>query len=114
MQRFARLLELLLHYESGNQQLLDYTWRNCYNFFKSQDKLYQFEQLFLQLIRRLTDEMNQYGQQDTFQEFYLRFAQLQTDAYESRAFEYLDVLTWLRAKQERTTMAAIYSWNANS
>jgi len=108
LQRFGRLLQLLVHYELGNQRLLEYDLRNCYNFFKNQNKLYEFERLFLKMMRQLTDELHQYGTQSTFCDYHQQFAALKEDAYESRAFAYLDILAWLEAKQSKSTMLAVY------
>ncbi len=108
LQRFGHLLQLLLHYELANQRLLEYDLRNCYNFFKNQNKLYKFERLFLKMMRQLTAELHQYGTQSTFCDYHQQFAALKQDTYESRAFAYLDILAWLEAKQSKTTMLAVY------
>lgn len=107
LQRFARFLHLLLHYEMRHETLLLQTWRNVRNALQKQGKYHRYETLFLQMMQQLAKAMHQYGKRDLFAIYLKRFEALQTDKFEKRAFEFLDITTWLRAQLKRTSMEDI-------
>ncbi len=109
LQRFARLLHLLLHYEMRHETLLLQTWRNVRNTLQKQGRYHRYEALFLQMMQQLAKAMHQYGKRDLLATYLRRFEELAADKFEKRAFEFLDVITWLRAQQKRTSMQDILS-----
>ena len=108
LQRFARLLEIILHYELEHERYLEHALRNIYQYLKNQEKLYRFEKRCIQMIRELKDKRNTYDIKSVYQKYLSDFEELQQDDYEKRAFVYLDIPTWLRSKIKRETMVEIY------
>ncbi|MCB0640441.1 MAG: hypothetical protein KDC44_02325 [Phaeodactylibacter sp.] len=108
LQRFARLLEVLLHFDLEHERFLEHALRNLYQYLKNQEKLYRFERLCIQMVRELKDKRHTYGSKSIYQKYLSEFEALRRDDYEKRAFVYLDIITWLRAQLQRCTMAEIY------
>jgi len=50
---FARIFQLLLQYELGNHDLLEYLFRSAYRYYKSRKALYQFEKTVFDAIRAM-------------------------------------------------------------
>lgn len=49
---FARILQLMVHYELENESLLESAVKSTYRFLYKRDKLYKFEKLLLDFIRK--------------------------------------------------------------
>lgn len=107
LQRSGQLLNLLLHFELGHQQLLENTWKAHYTRFKRTQQLHQFESLFLRMIRKLASVSGQFKPDYEYERFLDAFRALQSDPYERRAFEYLDVTRWLQAKLQGCSMQEV-------
>lgn len=50
---FARLMEMIVHYELGNQDILNSLFRSTYRYFRERDRLYPYEQSILNFMRRV-------------------------------------------------------------
>ncbi len=107
LQRSGQLLNLLIHFELGHGQLLENTWNAHYNRFKRTGQLHKFEALFLRMIRKLASLSGQFRPDNKYDAYLEAFNQLKADPYERRAFEYLDIIRWLQAKQQGCSMLEI-------
>lgn len=67
VQYFARILELLLHYELGNASLLEYAIRSTTRFLKRREALHDFEKTFLLHFQTVFQLSETKGQQEAFQ-----------------------------------------------
>ena len=97
LQCYARLLHLIAHYELGNFDLLEYLLKSVYRFMYKMQNLSTVEEKVFKFLRnsfRLTpNEMKP--------EFELLLAELkplEKSRLESRAFMYLDIISWLESK----------------
>lgn len=54
IQDFARIFQLIIHYELGNHDLLEYLFRSTYRYLRSQEKMHEFERMIIDFIRRTT------------------------------------------------------------
>jgi|UPI000591ADC9 hypothetical protein len=107
LQRSSQLLNLLIHFELGNGQLLENTCSAHYTRFKRAGQLHQFEALFLRMIRKLAALIGQFRPNYDYEYYLKAFRELNTDPYERRAFEYLDIIRWLQAKQQGCSMLEV-------
>lgn len=96
---FGRILNLFIHYELGNDQLLEYIVKSTYRFLLKRKRLYKAESIVLRFLKKypnFTDRQILKG----FQEMYDELSPLTDDEFEARAFEYFDFLSWLKSKLE--------------
>lgn len=104
---FARLVNLIIHFELGNFDLLDYTLKSTKRFVTKSLKNYKFETIFLKDFKKLLKNKDE----DEMQNFYIEFkndiVQVLKDPYEKAANEYFDFLSWLDAKIENKTCEQI-------
>lgn len=99
LQCYARLLHLIAHYELGNFDLLEYLLKSVYRFMSKMNNLSIVELeifAFLKQSFRLTPRQLK----PHFEKLLLKLRKLSKNKMESRAFMYLDVLSWLESKVE--------------
>ncbi len=108
LQRFAHLLHLILHWELGHYKLLEYQIRNYKRYLQSEDRMFEFETLFIKMMEKLVAESNTYGFNQWYLHYLNEFKKLKQNPYEKRAFEYLDIIWWLGAKYRQRTMLEVH------
>ncbi len=96
---FAKIFSLVIHYELGNQDLLDSIIRSTYRYLLNRKRLYIFETLVLDFIRkRLPPAGSGERTKEAFRWLYTEFIKLNKDPFERNAFEYFDYIDWLEKK----------------
>jgi len=97
LQCYSRLLHLIAHYELGNDSLLEYLIKSVYRFMAKMGNLSLVEEeIFLFLKKSF-----QLGPQKLRPEFSILLEKLKTyekNRFETRAFVYLDIISWLESK----------------
>ena len=97
LQCYARLLHLIAHYEIGNMELLEYLAKSVYRFMaKMQNMSVVEEELFKFLRKSLTLTPNRLKPE--FEKLLHKLKQLENRPFETRAFMYLDIISWLESK----------------
>ncbi len=105
---FARFLGIIVHYELGNTDLVEYLTRSVYRFLLRHQRLYKFEDLFLSFIRnRLPGADTKSRLLDNFRYLKTELEKLSSDSYERKPFEYFDFISWLESKIEKKTFAEV-------
>jgi hypothetical protein len=100
LQCYARLLHLIAHYELGNFQLLEYLTKSVYRFmFKMQSLSLVEEKVFdfLRMALRSSADMLQ----EAFERLLEELRPLEFNRFETRAFIYLDIISWLESKIQK-------------
>ena len=94
---FARILNLIAHFELGNETLLDYQVRSTYRFIRKMNDLNSVQEEILKFLRNLssTDPKNLRRQFISLRE---KLIEIQEQPYQRRAFLYLDIISWLECK----------------
>jgi len=99
IQCFSRILSLICDYESGNVHLLEYSIKSTYRFLLKRKKLYKFETILLNFIRKTAPLSNEK------EEIFYSFKRLKSellplldDKFEKQAFDYFDFIGWLDRK----------------
>lgn len=94
---FARILNLISHYELGNIDLVDYYIRSTYRFLIKKNDLHLFQKIIMKFLRRLSsithDQLI-----DAFKDLRENLLPLNEKFYERRAFIYFDIISWLESK----------------
>jgi hypothetical protein len=97
LQCYSRLLHLIAHYELGNFQLLEYLAKSVYRFMAKLDNLNMVEEEIFRFLRKSLHMPNNMLHEE-FKNLLEKLRQQQENPYATRAFNYLDVISWLESK----------------
>jgi len=95
---FARILHLMIHYELGNELLLESAVKSTYRFLYKRDKLYKFEKLVLDFIRKSFRINSQKKLKEEAHLLKLSVIALYKDDKEKRIAELFMLDKWLEKK----------------
>lgn len=99
LQCYARLLHLIAHYELGNFQLLEYLIKSVYRFMAKMENLSMVEEEVFRFLRK-SFGLSPAKLKPEFKKLLEKLKQQQTNRFETRAFMYLDIISWLESKIE--------------
>ena len=111
IQGFARILNLISHWELENSDLLDYYIRSTYRFLKKKQDFHLYQKFILDFLRKLNNIVPD-NITSAFQDLYDNLKPLQGNPYEKRAFVYFDILSWLEGKLKGVTNQEIIRMKA--
>ncbi|HEY0432430.1 MAG TPA: hypothetical protein VGC95_01080, partial [Chitinophagaceae bacterium] len=97
LQCYARLLHLIAHYELGNFDLLEYLTKSVYRFMAKMDSLSAVEEEIFLFLRR-SFQVNAHALKPEFERLLEKLKKYENNPLETRAFSYLDVISWLESK----------------
>ena len=103
---FARILNLIAHFEIGNNDLVESQVKSVYRFLAKMDNLQHMQLAILKFLRRLPRVIPA----DIKQEFIKlkdKLIQISYDPLERRPFLYLDIISWLESKIESRSVQEI-------
>jgi hypothetical protein len=106
IQGFARILNLISHYELNNNDLVDYYILSTYRFLIKKEDLYNFQKYIMKFLKALTT-INPDQLIDAFKTLRNQMMGLKNSPYEKRAFFYFDIISWLESKIERRPVGEI-------
>ncbi len=106
IQCFARILCLLAHFELGNRDLVEYQVKSVYRFLLHVEELQPVQKAIFQFLRHTqnTPLSEVLGE---FEKLHAKLLPFEKMHFESRPFLYLDIISWLEAKMEGTTIQAV-------
>ena len=97
IQCYARILNLITHFEIENYDLIEYLVKNTYRFLSKMKNLHLVQKEILMFLRKLPstpqDNLN-----NAFKKLLTKLKLLQNDPFEKRSFLYLDIISWLESK----------------
>lgn len=97
LQCYARLLHLIAHYELGNFQLLEYLIKSVYRFMAKMQNLSLVEEEIFKFLRN-SFYVSAGKLKPEFENLLQKIKEYETSKFETRAFAYLDVISWLESK----------------
>ena len=97
LQCYARLLHLIAHYELGNFDLLEYLIKSVYRYMARMENLSKVEEEMFDFLRR-SFHVGAHALKPEFEKLLAQLKKYEGNALESRAFVYLDVISWLESK----------------
>lgn len=106
IQCYSRILNLIAHFELGNAQLVEYQVKSVYRFLSKMEELQAVHQEIFRFIRR-TPHMRAAVMKEEFVSLKEKLIKLQGHPYETRAFLYLDIISWLESKIENRPLQDI-------
>lgn len=106
LQTFSRILSLIIYYETGDLDKLEYQIKSVYHFLGRSNDLNAVQQEIFNFLRR---SFKMYPS-EVKKEFILlkdRFEELAETPFEKRPFYYLDIISWLKSKIESKTVEGV-------
>ena len=97
LQCYARLLHLIAHYELGNYELLEYLTKSVYRFMAKMENLSLVEEEIFQFLRKAFN-LSPKQLKPEFEKLLAKLKKIESNKFESRAFAYLDIISWLESK----------------
>lgn len=94
----ARTLQIALHFDEGNFDILDYLIGGLQRFITKQKSISITQKAMLDLVMKLGHFSNRKNQREFFAQQYRKFSELKKDRFEKQNFDYFDITTWLEKK----------------
>jgi len=95
---FSRLINLIVHYELGNHDLLEYIIKSTLRFLNKKEKDYKVESVIVKHLRKLVKTTLDSERKEAYQNMKLELEKLFENPVERVLLDYFDVLAWLESK----------------
>ncbi|HLU86850.1 MAG TPA: hypothetical protein VKZ44_03780 [Taishania sp.] len=106
IQCFARILNLIAHFELGNDELVEYQIKSVYRFLIKMGELHGVQKEIFYFLRQLPFASHT-ELRKAFRILHSKLVKLAQDPYEKRAFLYLDIISWLECKLDNKKIKEI-------
>ena len=106
MQCYARVLHLMAHYELGNDMLMESLSKSVYRFMAKMKNLTVVEEAMFKFLRQ-TIPLSPRQLKPEFEKLLHTIKHLEKSRFETRAFAYLDVISWVESKVYDKPMSKI-------
>lgn len=97
---YARLFNLVVHYELGNYELLEYIVRSTQRFLSKRHRAYGVEAALIEHIKKLARATSTEAKHALFSSLKERLDQLMEDPNESNVLKYFNICAWVHSKVE--------------
>ena len=111
---FARIMNLIIHYELENYDLMDYEYKSLKRYLTKKDKLYEYENLIINTLKKLPDINDK--KERIFQlellknEIILKLNS--SEGSDIKALDYFDILSWIESRIQSKTFSDIIKSNS--
>ncbi len=106
LQSYSRLLHLMAHYEMKNYDLVEYLAKSVYRFMAKKENLTIVEEEMFKFLRKsITAGRNKL--QEELEHFLDKIKGLEKNRFETRAFAYMDIISWVESKLYKKPMSQI-------
>lgn len=105
MQGYARLMFLMAHYDLENYDIMDYLIHSVSSFFERMQDKNKVQSQTLRFFEKVSKAPLD-SRRDIMLDFQKELEVLAQDHFESRAFIYLDIQTWVKARVQRVSISA--------
>ena len=106
LQCYSRLLHLLAHYELGNYELMEPLTKSVYRFMAKMDNLTVVEEEMFRFLRQ-NFHLSAKQMIPEFGKLLQKIKKFEKSRFETRAFAYLDIISWLESKAFNKSMAEV-------
>jgi tetratricopeptide (TPR) repeat protein len=106
LQCYARLLHLMAHYELGNHEIIDYLIKSVYRFMAKMENLTIVEEEMFRFLRT-SFRVSRHALRPELEKFLHKIKHLEKNRFETRAFAYLDVISWVESKVSNKSMSEV-------
>jgi hypothetical protein len=106
---FSHILSIIIHYELGNKELLEYRVKSTYRLLLKRNKLYKVESLILDFIKDTISVINtEEDQKKAFVDLRDKMVEATiSNRFEQIALDYFDFISWLESKFQNKSFREI-------
>jgi len=101
---FARIRSLIVHFEAGNYDLLEYSVRTTRRFLERSNRIFKFEKLILKFITLAVNYSDDEQRLALYGRLKEDISRLQDDKFEKNILEQFDFVSWIDSKIMNTAM----------
>jgi len=95
---FAKIINLIIHYELENYDLLEYELKSVKRFLIKKDKLYAFEDIILHSFSKLPDITDRKERRFHLQLLRDQISKIIKDSNDNMSLEYFNIISWIDGK----------------
>ena len=106
LQCYARVLHLLAHYEMGNTEIMEHLIKSVYRFMSKMNNLTVIEEEMFRFLRKSFRVQGNMLKPE-LEKFLNTIRKFEKSRFETRAFAYLDIISWVESKLQEKNMGAI-------
>ncbi len=107
LQCYARLLHLLAHYELGNYDIMESLTKSVYRFMAKMQNLTVVEEAMFSFLKHSFHNIPAKKLKPELEVFLQKIKHLEKNRFETRAFAYLDIISWVESKVYAKPMSEI-------
>jgi len=104
---FTHILNLIIHSELKNDQLLPYAIKSTSRFLKNRNRTYRFEEIFLTYLKKAAKTNNHFDYEELLHTIGDELDIISKDPFESVALEYFDFRSWLTSKIKKLPFSEV-------
>lgn len=97
-QCYARIMNIIVAYESGNPDLIEHALRKALYFLTKRNKVYSYEKIILNYIRQAFRVKTEREITEMLEFMYRDLSGIQKDPFETNAFDAFNIMPWLEVK----------------
>ncbi|MBI1343078.1 MAG: hypothetical protein GC171_09105 [Terrimonas sp.] len=106
LQCYARLMHMMSHYEMGNLDIMESLIKSVFRFMAKMKNLTVVEEEMFRFLRH-SFNLSPHKLKPELEKFLDKIKHLEKNRFETRAFAYLDIISWVESKVQGKTMAEI-------
>ncbi|MBC7874547.1 MAG: hypothetical protein H7Y01_11150, partial [Ferruginibacter sp.] len=106
LQCYARVLHLMAHYELGNDVLMESLSKSVYRFMAKMKNLTVIEEAMFKFLRQ-SIALSPRELKPEMEKFLFDVKHLEKNRFETRAFAYLDIISWVESKVYNKPMGTV-------
>ena len=95
---YARILNLIIHYELGNTIGLENILSSAHRFLVKKNTLYKTESLMLKFMAKFLKAQNTPVLKEMFRKLKIELVKMEEDSFERKALDNFDFLSWIDSK----------------
>jgi tetratricopeptide (TPR) repeat protein len=95
---YARLFNLVIHYELGNKELLEYIIKSTHRYLNKRNRAYEIESLIITNLKKLTKVYDKAEEKKLMEKMLPQFLKVIENDDDSVILEYFDYEAWMRSK----------------
>jgi hypothetical protein len=94
----TRILTMILQFELGRSELLEYLARSTYRFLNKLDGLYRFEEVMLSFMKKASKNDNPRENTEVFEKLKMDLIEAEYEPAERNALSTIDLIAWVDSK----------------
>lgn len=108
LQDFARIFQIVIHYELGNYDLVEYLFRSTYRHYRSKRKLYRYEKIIFEYTKKLISAWEPRKLEELASSLYDSLWELARNPQGKEPAGLYELIFWLQAKVEGMSLREVY------